>query len=98
MIRGNGSLGSRSHKTSHSSYRLHNNNKECLKKKVLKCLWGCKFVDIGLLIPVTLLQIISDVVKLLDIGILIPATLTQVILEVVDVGQVFTATLPLLIT
>ena len=55
-------------------------------------------MDIGLLIPVTLLQIIADVVKVLDIGILIPATLTQVISEVVDVGQVFTATLPLLIT
>ena len=50
--------------------------KTFLRKMVLKCLWVSKFMDIGLLRP---------------------ATLTQVIEEVVDVGQVRTVTLYLLI-
>ena len=59
-----------------------------LKKKVLKCLWVSKFVDIGIFIPDTLLLVITEVV---DVGILIPATLTILIvydmLVEVDLGQ-----------
>ena len=57
-----------------------------LKKKVLKYLWMRKVVDIGLLIPSTLSQVIADVIKVVDIGLLRPASLLQLILEVVDVG------------
>ena len=59
-----------------------------LKKTVLKCLWERKVMNIGLLRPATLPQVIADFVKAVDIGLLIPATLTQVIMEVVDVIQV----------
>ena len=45
-------------------------------------------MDIGLLIPSTILQVIVDDINVFDIGLLRPATLPQVIAEVVDVGQV----------
>ena len=55
-------------------------------KKALKCLWVSKVIDIGLLIPDTLPQIILEVMKALDIYLLIQSNITQVITEVVDVG------------
>ena len=45
-------------------------------------------MDIGLLRPSTLSEVITDVVKGIDIGLLRPDTLPQIILEVVDVGHV----------
>ena len=69
-----------------------------LKKKVLKCLRVGKFVDIGILIPATIPQVIVEVVNVVDIGLKIPATITQVIAKVMDVGQVLPATLPIIIT
>ena len=61
---------------------------EFLNKKVLKCLWERKFLDIGLLITATLTQVIVWVMKFVDIGLKKPATLPQVIAEVVELGQV----------
>ena len=49
-----------------------------LKKKVLKCLWVMKYVDIGLLRPDTLPLVITEV---MGIGLLIPATLPILIAE-----------------
>ena len=46
-------------------------------------------MDIGLLRPATLPQVIAEIVKVVDIDLLIPAALSQVIAEVVDVGQVY---------
>ena len=46
------------------------------------------FLDIGLLIPTTLPQVIVELVKFLCIGLKIQANLPQVIVEVIDVGQV----------
>ena len=40
-----------------------------MKNNVLKCLWSRKVVEIGLLIPSTLPQVIVEVVKVVDIGI-----------------------------
>ena len=54
-------------------------------------------MDIGILIPATLTQVIAEFVKVVDICILIPATLTQAIAEVLDVGQFLPDTLPLVI-
>ena len=88
VIRVDGSLGSRSRKTINYSSHHSNNNMKVLKKKVLKCLWVRKVIDIGLLRPSTLLHVIVEVVKVLDIGINRPYALPQVITEVVDVGQV----------
>ena len=68
-----------------------------LKKKVWECLQERKVVDIYLLRPSNFPQLIVEVVKVLDIGLKIPATLTQVILEVLEVGQVWPATIHLLI-
>ena len=65
--------------------------------KVLRCLWGIKFVDVGLLRPATVPQLIVEVVKDVDIGLKIPSTLPQVIAKVVDVDQVWPATIPLVI-
>ena len=48
------------------------------KKKILKCLWAMKDVDIGILIPATLHQIITEVV---DIGLFRPSTITLLIVE-----------------
>ena len=62
--------------------------KKVLKKKVLNCLWARKIVDICILRPATLPQVITDVVKVVDIGILIPAIISQAIAEVVDLVQV----------
>ena len=70
------------------------------KKKVLKCLWLMKYLDIGLLRPATLPQVITEVVY---IGILIPATLPLVILEdmivvmllEMDLGNKRPATVPI---
>ena len=58
------------------------------KKKLLKCPWARKVVDIGLLIPATIPQAIVDAVKFVGIGIKRPYPLPQVIAEVLDVGQV----------
>ena len=54
-------------------------------------------MDIGLLRPTNILQLIVKVVKVVDIGLKIPATLPQVITEVVYLGRVLPATLPLVI-
>ena len=56
-----------------------------------------KVVDIGLLIPATHPQLTLEVVKSLDIGILRPGTLPQFITEIMDVGQVWPATLLLVV-
>ena len=45
-------------------------------------------MNIGLLRPSTLTQLIVQVVKVVDIGLKIPDTLPQVITEVMDVVQV----------
>ena len=73
---------------------------KCLNKKVLKCLWTMKEVDIGILRPATINQVISEVT---GIGILRPTTLTLLIAEdiivvmlvEVDLGQKIPATLTL---
>ena len=54
-------------------------------------------MDLDLLIPTTVPQVITHIVKVVDIGLLIPPTLPQVITEVVDIGQVRPCTLPLVI-
>ena len=68
------------------------------KNKVLKYLWLSKDVDVGLLRPSTIPQVIAEVV---DIGLLRPSTLPQVILEdilvEVDIGHNLLATLPFVI-
>ena len=61
---------------------------EVLKKKVLKCLWVRKVVDIGILIPANFPQVIVVAVRVLDVGLKRPATLPQVITEVVGIGKV----------
>ena len=50
-----------------------------MKKKVLKCLWVMKDMDIGLLIPTTLPIVITEV---MNIGLLRPATLPLIIVDV----------------
>ena len=45
-------------------------------------------MDIDLLIPATITQLIVEAVKVMDMGILRPASILQVITYVVDVGQV----------
>ena len=52
------------------------------KNKFLKCLWVMKGVDIGLLIPSTLPQVIAEVVY---IDLLRPATLPPIIVEDITV-------------
>ena len=69
-----------------------------LKKKVLKCLWERKVVDIGILRPAIITQVITKVVEVVDIGLLRPSTITHKLAEVVYIGQVWPATLPLVIT
>ena len=54
-------------------------------------------MDIGLLRPATLPQVVVDAVKVVDRGILRPASLPQVIAEVVELGQVLRATLSLVV-
>ena len=46
-----------------------------LKKKFLKCLRVSKFLDIGLLIPDTLTQVLLGALKVVNIGIKITDTL-----------------------
>ena len=58
-----------------------------LKKKVWKCLLERKVVDIVLLKPDTINQLMLEGTKVVDIGIKIPATSPLVISEVVEVGQ-----------
>ena len=67
-------------------------------KKVLKCIWESKVVDICILGPATFTQVIANALKVLDLGLLRPYTLPQVTMEVVDVCQVYPATITLLIT
>ena len=69
-----------------------------MEKKVLKCLQERKFVDIGLVRPDTLPQVIVEFMKVVNLGLEISATLTQLIAEVVDVGQVLPATITLVTT
>ena len=52
------------------------------KNKVLKCIWLMRDVDICLLRPATLPQVIAEVT---DIGLLRPATISLVILEYIIV-------------
>ena len=87
-MRGNVSLVYCHHNTSHYSSRHRNDKNKLIKKKVLKCLRVRKFVDIVLLIPSTLPQVIVDLAKFTDICLLIPATILLLIVEVVDIGQV----------
>ena len=47
-----------------------------------------KFLEIVLLIPATIYQVIMDVLKVVDIGLLITDTFPQVIVGLVDVGKV----------
>ena len=68
-----------------------------MKKNLLKCLWVSKVVDIGLLRPATIPQVVVDVVKVVDRGILRPASLPQVIEEVMDLGQVLPSILPFVV-
>ena len=68
-----------------------------LKKKFFKYLWVSKFMYLGLLRPSTVPQVIVEVIKIVDICIKRPANLPQVITEVLDIGQVWPATLPLVI-
>ena len=44
-------------------------------------------MDIVLLRPATITQVIGNFVKVVNIGLLVPATLPQVITEVAEVGQ-----------
>ena len=68
-----------------------------LRKKVLKCLRASKVLDIGLLVPDTLTQVIMEFVKVVEKGILRQENLPQVIAKVVDVVQVLPDTLPTVI-
>ena len=54
-------------------------------------------MDIGILVPANIPQVIVEVVKVMERIIKRPATLPKVIVEVVYVGQVLTDTLPLVI-
>ena len=73
-----------------------------MNKKVLKCLWTMKEVDIGILRLDTINQVISEVT---GIGILRPTTLTLLIAEdiivvmlvEVDLGHKIPDTIPLVI-
>ena len=60
---------------------------QVMSKKELECLWVSKVVNIGLLRPATLPQVIMEVVKVKDMGLKRPATPPQVIAEVVDVDK-----------
>ena len=55
-------------------------------------------MDIVLLRPATIPQVIVNFVKVVEIGLLRTATLPQVIVEVVYVGPVLPYTVPILIT
>ena len=68
-----------------------------LKNKLWKCLWVSKVVEIGILRPSTLSQLILYFVKVVDIGLKIPDTIHQLIAEVVDVCHFLISNLPLLI-
>ena len=46
-----------------------------------------KVLDIGVLRPATVPQVIMEVMKVLEIGLKIPANLPKLIVEVVDIGQ-----------
>ena len=70
---------------------------EILNNKVWKYLWERKVVDIVILRPATLTQLIAEVVKVEEIGINIPDTVPQVITKVVEVGQFLPETIPLVI-
>ena len=59
-----------------------------LKKKVSKFLWLRNVLDIGILIPAIIPQVILDVVKVVDIGLLRTATLPQINMKAVDIHQV----------
>ena len=58
-----------------------------LKNKACNCLWESKVVDIGILIPTTLPQIIVEVVKVVGLGLKRTAIIPQVIKEVIGVSQ-----------
>ena len=70
---------------------------EFLKKKVLKFLWARRVVDIYILRPEAIPQVLANIMKVMDIGLLRPSKITRVIAEVVEVGQVRPKTLPLVI-
>ena len=63
----------------------------------MKCLRASKVLDIGLLVPDILTQIITEFVKVVDKGIMRQENIPQVIAEVVDVVQVLPDTLPTVI-
>ena len=79
-MRGNGSLGYWSHRPAILPPADVTTNIKVLKKNVLKCLRVSKFMDIVLLIPATIPQVIGEVLKLMVGGLLRPFTLSQVIL------------------
>ena len=70
---------------------------QVIKKNVLNFIWVRKVVDISLLRPSTLPQLIVEVVEVVYIGLLRPSTIPQLIVEAVYVGQVLPDTLPLVI-
>ena len=70
---------------------------EFLKKKVLKCLWESRVVDIYLLRPEDIPQVLANIMKVMDIGLSRPAKITRVIAEADEVGQVRPYTLHLVI-
>ena len=59
-----------------------------MEKDLLKRLWVKKVVEIGLLRPATVPQVIMEVMKVVEIGLKRPENLPQLIAEVVEVGQV----------
>ena len=54
-------------------------------------------MDIGILRTSTLPQLIAEAAKVVYIGLKIPATLRQVITDFMDVGQIWPATITLVI-
>ena len=71
MMSGDGTLGY----CHYPSHRCNNGN-ENSEKKGLEVLWVGKFMDIGILRPATIPQVIVEVV---DMGLLRPSTLPLVI-------------------
>ena len=63
MIRGNGSLGIGLVRPAILIPAAITMTTKVLEKKVLKCLWVRKVVDLGLLIPDILSQVIEEVVE-----------------------------------
>ena len=74
--------------TIHSYSCRRNNDDDIYEEEDIEFFWVIKVMDIVLLIPSTIPQVIMDDMKVLETGLLRPATLPQLFAEVVDVGQV----------